>query len=184
MLSPPITLHFKGDTIHSSIFSGILTIISYIIIFSYGVYYTIGFVYKENPTIYFFTRYIENAGTFPLNSSSLFHFIKLSQTSSINSNNKQNPPMDFNLIRIIGLEYTIDNYISNNNLTNFNHWLYGHCNNDDMKNVEDYIKIEFPENAACIRKYFDVTQKKYFNTNEKGFRWPALMFGTSNDKKK
>ena len=184
MLSPPITLHFKGDTIHSSIFSGILTIISYIIIFSYGVYYTIEFVYNENPTIYLFTRYIENAGTFPLNSSSLFHFIKLSQTSSINSNNKQNPPMDFNLIRIIGLEYTIDNYISNNNLTNFNHWLYGHCNNDDMKNVENYIKIEFPENAACIRKYFDVTQKKYFNTNEKGFRWPALMFGTSNDKRK
>ena len=184
MLSPSITLHFKGNSIHPSIFSGIFTIISFTLIFSYGVYYTVGFIKKVNPTIYFFTRYIEDAGNFPLNSSSLFHFIKLSQTNDNLGNNNYNISMNFDLIRIIGIEYTIDNYISDNNLTNYNHWLYESCSIDDIKNINNIITIEFLENAACIKKYYDSKQQKYFNINEKDFIWPALMYGASNNKRK
>ena len=73
MISPPITLYFKGDNIHLSIFSGILTIIAYLIIFICGVYYSLEFINKENPTAFFLNRYIDDAGHFPLNASSLFH---------------------------------------------------------------------------------------------------------------
>ena len=54
MLSPPITLYFKGDNTHPSIFSGILSIIAYAIILSFGIYYALEFINKENPTAFFF----------------------------------------------------------------------------------------------------------------------------------
>ena len=62
LISPSITLYFKGESIHSSIFSGVLTIVSYLTIFSFSIYYTIGFIYRSNPNIYFYTRYVEEAG--------------------------------------------------------------------------------------------------------------------------
>ena len=72
-LSPKITLYFKGNYKHSSISSGIITILSYLIILVCIIYYTLDFIDRGNPTIYFFNRYVEDTGTFGLNSSSLFH---------------------------------------------------------------------------------------------------------------
>ena len=177
LLSPPITLYFKRYPIHSSIFSGILSIISYILILSFGIYKIILYINKSNPNIYYYTKFIEDAGIFPLNSSSLFHFIKLGDTK----NNKNNKNLDFESIRIFGFEYTIDNYISNNDLSKYNHWLYGPCNNNDMKNVEELIIQEFPEKSAYIRQYFNVENQKYYNISDKNFKWPTLLHGCSND---
>ena len=177
VISPPITLYFKRYPIHSSIFSGILSIISYTLVLCYGIYKIILYINKANPNIYYYTKFIEDAGIFPLNSSSLFHFIKLGDTK----NNKNNKNLDFESIRIFGFEYTIDNYISNNDLSKYNHWLYGPCNNNDMKNVEELIIQEFPEKSACIRQYFNVENQKYYNISDKNFKWPALLHGCSND---
>ena len=176
LISPRITLYFKGESIHSSIFAGVLTIVSYLTIFSLSIYYTIGYIYRSNPNIYFYTRFVEEAGTFPLNSSSLFHFIRLGDT-----NNNQAQDIDFKSIRVIGMESPIDHYMSDNNLTKFNHWLYGPCNNDDMENMNDLVKVDFPEKSACIRQYFNAEHQKYYNTKEKNFRWPALIHGCSNN---
>ena len=66
MISPPITLYFKGEDQHSSIFSGILSIIIGLLILAATVYYFLGFINKDNPKSYFFTRYIEDAGDFLL----------------------------------------------------------------------------------------------------------------------
>ena len=41
MISPAITLNYKGDNKHSSIISGVLSGIAYIIIFIFGVYYVL-----------------------------------------------------------------------------------------------------------------------------------------------
>ena len=182
LLSPSITLYFKGDPIHPSIFSGILTIISYFTLFSFGVYYTLGFIYKTNPNIYFYTKYIEDAGIFPLNSSSLFHFIRFG-----NTNNNQIQNLDFESVRIIGLIHPIDNYYYNSNLTQYSHWLYGNCVDDDikdlkdLKNIKDLINQEFPKKSACIRKYFDSETQKYYNSTDKNFQWPSLLHGCSNN---
>jgi hypothetical protein len=96
LLSPPITLYFKGYSIHPTIFAGILTIASYLLIFISIIYYSINYIYKVNPNIYFYTRYIENAGIFPLNSSSLFHFIKLT-----NSMENEEKSIDYKSIRFL-----------------------------------------------------------------------------------
>ena len=176
-LSPPITLYYKGDQSHSSILSGILTIIGYSICLAFALIYAIQFINKDNPQVYYYNRYIEDAGEFPLNSSSMFHFIQIIDTST-------NIPdiMDFDVLTIIGIEETIDLYQENNNLTNYNHWLYGPCNNStDIKEIDNnLITFNHFTESACIRKYYNKEEKKYYNTNDKNFKWPIIMHGCSN----
>jgi hypothetical protein len=125
-LSPPITLYFKGQNTHSSIISGILSLLACSVILGFGIYYALQFINKENPVAYFFNRYIEDAGTFPMNSSSIFSFLQM-----MNSKELLPKDTDFDSVRIIGLDrITIDNYMKDNDLEHYNHWLYGNCNND------------------------------------------------------
>ena len=117
-LSPKITLYQKGYLSHSSIISGIISIITLIIIISFGIYYSLDLIRRENPKVYFFNRFVEDAGIFPINSSSFFHYIIISSNNTIR---------DFDLysFRIIGFETYYAYYLDNRDLSNFNHWLYG-----------------------------------------------------------
>ena len=174
-LSPAITLYYKGDNSHSSIFSGVLTIIVYSICFTFAIFYAIQFFKKANPRVCYYNRYVEDAGEFPVNSSSMFNFIQILDTV------KNTPsPVDFDLLTIIGLEETVDIYQDKNNLTEYNHWLYGKCNNStDVVGINSLINFEFFTESACIRKYYNKEEKKYYNTNEKGFIWPNILHGCS-----
>ena len=184
MLSPPITLYYKGDDKHSSIFSGILTLIAYIIIFIFGVYYALEFINRENPTAYFFNRYIEDAGEFPLNASSMFAFVQFVDTYT----NKP-VPIDFTAFRILGFdEVQPDTYILDEAHENpqqrhpheFNHWLYGPCNNNtDTEGIGHLIDFDYFEQSACIRKYYDKSKGVYYNTGDPNFKWPVILKGCS-----
>ena len=180
IVSPPITLYYKGDSMHSSIFSGILTIIVYIIIFIFGIFYALEFINKKNPTAFFFNKYIEDTGIFPLNSSSLFHYIQLRTTLE-----KDEDSIDFNSVRIVGIQgITIDNFPSTN-LESVPHWIYGLCNNTtDTKGIGYLITSETYLNCACIRKYYNPNTRKYYDTQSKDFVWPILAHGMSNQNSK
>ena len=56
MLSPPITLYYKRKKIHPSAISEVLTIISYLNILSYTIYYFQRYINRVNPTAYSFNR--------------------------------------------------------------------------------------------------------------------------------
>ena len=99
MISPPITLYFKGSDSHVSIYSGILTIVSYLILIAAAVYYILEFINRKSPKAYFFTRYIEDADNFPLNATQMFHFIQIT-----NPENNKKIPLDFQAFRIIGFD--------------------------------------------------------------------------------
>ena len=77
-LSPNVTFYYKGYLSHSSIFSGILSIFSFILIIIIAIYFSLDIIQREHPTAFYFNRFEEDVGTFPLNSSSFFHFISLS----------------------------------------------------------------------------------------------------------
>ena len=185
MLSPPITLYFRGQKKHYSLFSGILTIFSYILIIISGIYYSLVFIKKENPIVYFFNRYVEDAGEFPLNASSIFSFIQLIDTIS-----NEPIPMDFQAFRILGFDEVYSTtYITDDDgstpkkrtPTEFNHWLYGPCNNDtDMANISYLIDFQYFEESACIRKYYDKNKGKYYGISDPNFKWPIIMKGCSN----
>jgi len=177
LLSPPITLYFKGELKHSSIFSAVITIVSYIIEASFAFYYIVEFLKKSNPIIYSYNRYADEKDIFPLNSSSMFHFINIPNTDT-----HENEEIDFDSIRIIGLEKSIEVYAPNNNLTKYIHWIYGPCNDKDSGNLKQFLKSSFPQKSACIRQYFDIITQKYYNTNEPNFKWPFIQKETSNKK--
>ena len=177
-LSPPITLYFKGENQHSSIVSAILSVICYALVFASAVYYILEFVHRSNPKAYFFNRYIVDAGYFPINSSSMFNFIQIEDTIT-----NEAIPFDFTVFRVVGFDdiYS-DEYMNNPNiLEKKNFWVYGYCNNiTDTQGISNLVNFKYYEQSACIRKYYDVKKRQFFNTGEPGFRWPVIEKGCSN----
>ena len=176
LLSPPITLYYNGDNQHPTIFSAILSIIAYVGVFGFGIYYGLKFINKDDPSSYFFNRYVEDAGTYPLNSSSMFHFLQI-----LNTETNQPKPTDFDAFRIIGLEDAPDIYIRDNDLSKYDHWLYGPCNNQsDTEGISYLIDFKCYEQSACIRKFYDKKKGNYFEPDNNNFRWPLVSKGASN----
>ena len=140
-LSPNITLYHKGSLSHNSWMSGLLSIFSVIIIILSGVYYSLDIIKKQNPKAFFYNRFVEDSGEFPINSSSLFHFISMGDANENDLNNDIG--FDFYSFRVIGIDTYYQNYVKDNdrNLSNYNHWLYGKCNNDsDTEGIGYLIK--------------------------------------------
>ena len=180
-LSPPITLYFKGETQHRSIFSGILSICAYILVFAATIYYFLGYIQRENPKAYFFNRYIDDAGYFPVNATQMFNFIQIN-----NKRDNKVIPYDQTVFRAVGVDDAFyDEYYQNPKiLENKDHWIYGNCNNNtDTEGIAYLIDFDYYEQSACIRTFYDHNKKQYFKTGEAGFRWPVIEKGCSNPKR-
>ena len=176
-LSPTITFYHKGLLSHSSIISGILTIISFTIIISIAAYFSLDIIKRKNPQAFYFNRYVEDSGIFPFNSSSLFHFISLSH----NPKEILDVGVDFTIFRVIGIDTYFHLYLEHKNLSKIDHWLYGYCNNDtDTQGIGHLITQSFFKNSACIRKYFNSNDQKYYETDHPKFKWPTMAHGTYN----
>ena len=161
LLSPPITLYYKDEQSHSSIASVILSLIAYIICCIFAVMYSLQFINNSNPDVYYYNRFVEEAGEFPVNASSMFSFIQIKDT-------QKNIPVniEFDLLNIIGIELDITIYEEDRDLSKYNHWLYGPCNNStDIEGIKDLITFDRFTESACIRKYYNKDDKKYYNTD-------------------
>jgi len=119
IISPEITLYYKGETNHPSIIAGALTILSCLIALVFVIINLIDCINKKNPIAYFFNRYIEDIGSYYINSTSLFNYIHLVKVYP-----REFIDIDFNKIEIIGLNTTLENFaISNFNLEKYHHWI-------------------------------------------------------------
>ena len=148
-LSPPVTLYNHGVLSHSSAMSGILYIISLLIIFGFGLYYFLKLIKREEPEAFFYNHFIEDAGEFTLNSSSLFHYISLYNVKDPDSFKG----FDFESFRLVGIDTYLSYYEADKNLSNFDHWLYGFCNNEsDTKGISHLTTHDFLTSSACILK--------------------------------
>ena len=174
-LSPPITFYYQGSLSHPSIISGIISIISIMIILFLIVHYSFDIFERKILNAFYFKTFIDDAGIFPLNASSLFHFISLGESGE----NYWREGVDFTRYRIIGFNDFFYYYLNDKNLSRYDHWLYGNCNNDtDTKGISHLINYKYFGNSACIRKYFNSTEQKYYDTESPKFRWPVLANGT------
>ena len=177
-ISPRVTFYHQGFLSHSSLFSGILSIISIIFIIIFFVYYLLIIIKKEDINAFYFNSFIDDAPTIKMNSSSFFHFINIAQNSRINFYEG----IDFTTFRIIGFQRHYINYLNNNNLKNIPHWLYGYCNNEtDIEGIRNLITYDFFGRTACIRKYFDIKDQKYYEKGDEKFIYPQLAHGTFNE---
>ena len=176
-LSPEITLYFKGKRKHSSTFSGIITILSYSVILTCIIYYTLDFIDRSNPTIYFYNRFVEDVGVYPLNGSSLFHYLNL-----ISASQDKSIEYDFNSIRIYGIKRGVEGYLTSFDYAKTDHWEYALCNYDEdigHTKLNKIIDKNIFSQSACIKKYYNSDEEKYFNKGEPGFVWPTLEHGAS-----
>ena len=172
-LSPRITFYHKGFLSHTSIMSGILSIFSIFIIISIAVYFSLDLFKRQNPTSFSFNRYIEDSGIFYFNASDAFHFLSLGLAKDQHIDNG----VDFTIFRVIGIDFYIAGY--DVDLAKYNHWLYGLCNNEsDTKGIGHLINHSYFLNSACIRKFYNATENKYYDTSDKDFKWPEMSHGT------
>ena len=77
LISPNLTLFYKGYLSHSNIFSGIITIIVYLISIFSIIYFSLDIICRLNPTVYFYNKTIIDSGNFLLNSDSIFHYVSI-----------------------------------------------------------------------------------------------------------
>ena len=180
-LSPHITLYHRGLLYHSSYFSGILSILFCIIVIVFSLFYLRRLWLREidNPKMLTYSSFIEDAGEYTINSSSFFHFL------SINTNmySSKDEGFDFTLFRIIGTNRYLDANVTDKNIFKIDHWLYGQCNNDtDTHGISHLVYQDYFNKSACIRKYFNSKEGRYYNTNENGFIWPVIAHGNFNQK--
>ena len=174
-ISPPVTFYHQGYLSHSSIISGIISIISIAFIFSLAIYFSLDIINRNDPNVFSYNSFTEDAGIFSVNSSGIFHFISMGTLL----NNFAINEVNFTDFRIIGFEESSENYLQDKDLYGRNHWLYGRCNNkSDTEGIGYLIDYSFFEKSACIRKYYSTEDKKYYDTSEPKFRWPEITHGT------
>ena len=177
IISPTISIYHKGSLKHSSIFSGIISIISVLFIFIIVIYYSLDMIRKTNPKIYNIESYIEDVPIFKVNYTSFFHFINIVTVG-------RDPGVDgidFTKLRIIGSKVYYSNYL-HANIKDINHWIYGPCNNSsDLGEIAKLITYDFFQKCACIKKYYDHHAGKYYDIGNPNFKWPEIGHGTAND---
>ena len=177
-LSPYVTFYHKGRLSHNSIFSGILSIIAVIFVIILAVYYALEIIDRTDPNTFYFNRFIEDAGVFQLNKTSLFHFIK---NYKIIKGQVVNQGFDFTNFNIIG-SYIYYN-ISILPPFVFDHWLYGNCDKEtNTEGLDDLLTDELLEKSACIKKYYRSQERIYYSIGDPQFIWPNISHGTLNDK--
>ena len=174
-ISPKVTFYFQGLLHHSSILSGILSIISMIFIIILVVYYSLEIIERNDPNSFSFTSFIEDAPIYEINTSSLFHFINIAQ----NGRNSFNEGIDFTMFRIIGTQIYYEAFMKLPSIKYIPHWLYGLCDNKtDTEGVSHLIKYDFFGKCACIKKYYDTKTKAYYSVGDPNFVWPKIGHGT------
>lgn len=184
-LSPRVTFYYKGYLSHSSILSGLLSIISIVFIILISVNYVLAIILKLEPNTYYFRSFIEDAGAFQFNTSSLFHFISnVKNVRGITTNEK----FDFTTFNIIGAQTYIDNYLSEEKrykIFGGDYWLYGYCDKKiNTFKLDSLITYDFFEKGACIKKYYNSMEKKYYEIGDPNFVWPEIAYGSFNNHNK
>ena len=58
------------------------------------------------------------------------------------------------------------------------HWLYGYCDNEtDTEGISHLITYDFFGKTACIKKFYNIVDHKYYDKNDPNFQWPELGHG-------
>ena len=177
MISPNNILYFNNNPSHQSSFSGLLSLLCYSLIFFFFIYFSIDVIKKKNPTSYFYKQFIEEVGTYYLNTSTIFHYIQLLDEDN-------NIRIDDNSFIMFGTEEYIDRFLLNFSLEETDHYYYGKCIKNDILNNESIINEENIFNSYCIRGFWNATLKENTPTSHNNFIYPYLKYGSNSKKHK
>ena len=178
-ISPYITLYYNKQNKHSTIFTGIISIITVILSILFGIICSIDFIFHKNPIVFYYKRNINDIGIFPINSSQIFSIIEINTFNDSFTNYTYNK-----LFSIIGTENISYDFYLNNNENDFSHWIYDKCNYSDYGQHLEIFKSKFDndnlENKYCVKKYYNHTSKTIIYNNDKNFKYPSIKHGIEN----
>lgn len=175
-ISPPITLYYKQSMAHTSIFSGILTILVYLLCLASGIYFSMELILKTNPAAYFYNRYVLDSGTFYMNTTGMFHYLQFIGDEIYNET------IDFKAVTILGFSVELYEYLQNPNLKDYDYWIYDHCSFSDLRHHKNLVSNDSNfEGSACIRKHYNHITKRYSNTSQNNFTYPRISKGHANE---
>ena len=180
-LSPKITFYYNGSLSHNSIVSGIISIIVVLCTINISIYYSIDIFKRNTPDSFNYKSFINDAGKFDVNTSSLLHFINIVRKTKAG---EINDGIDFTKFNIVGTKVAVDTYLNyENRLERLDHWLYGYCEKKDIDSTElgDLATHKYFENSACIKKFYNSSNGNYYNVGDPGFVSPTIAFGTINE---
>ena len=175
-ISSEITLFYRGNENHSSIMSGILSIVMGIVIVFLIGYLSIEVIAKQHPTSFYFTKFIEEIDDYPLNSTALLHYVSL-----YNSENEQ-IGIDTKAIYVIGVSVNDGTFTSDNDISKYSHWIYDSCEESDLGTFKDTYTNEQLSNlfgSLCLNRYYDKDTNSVINKNDANFIYPTLAHGAS-----
>ncbi len=169
-ISPLITLYYKGETRHSSIFSGLISILLIILVLYICIFISFDFLFKINPTSFYFITKIKDIGIIPLNQNYFFHYITFIDEG------RKDDVFDDKLLSVIGMNNPSINLFLYNEISeyNFSHWKYERCKYLNKSN-KDIIIGKYFNNSLCLSKYYDNENKKIINIEDDNFPYPSLQ---------
>ena len=180
-ISPDITLYFNGKRSHSSTATISLSIIIILLILTISIYYSIDFIYKINPSSYFYKIFEEDIGIFPVNeivdnnnlSTIIYHFLSF-----------DNRKIDKRAFEIIGINSPA-NIILNKDISEYDHWIYDSCEKGikDIQSFYNYLneyQSVYLNHGLCISQYYNSELKAVYNKNDLNFKYPTVAHGNTN----
>ena len=176
-ISPKITLYYNGRKSHVSNIGGFFSLCFLVAIFLF-IFYIIWDV-LVNPKIIsslIYENYLNKKILQPLNYKGINHFIQL--YSQKDKEWLENYDKKSIIIYSIKGNQTSSRENPQNNLGNIEHWLYDKCEkiygiNDNLfSKISDSIPNY--KNSICLRYYYDINKKKYYEIGFDGFVTPNL----------
>ena len=174
-ISPEITLFYRGDDRHSSIPSGIISIVFLILILGVTIFVSLDFLLKRNPTAFYYHKYTDDLGVYYLNASNFFHFIAFDFLGEY-----QLETLDLKSFIIIGHGISDKVFVLNNNPNEIDHYIYELCDKSDASDFYEFMDDDVKNNfrkSFCIRKFYDSKTQTIINSNDKNFKYPYLQHG-------
>ena len=177
IISPNLTLFFKGNLSHSNIFSGIISLLIYLISIFSIIYFSFDIIFRLNPTAYFYNKTLLDSGNYVLSSESIFHYVSI---YGLNFDEKK--------FKVFGLKNKLINlYINYPNSFLYDHYIYEPCSelneNWEKKNMKSMnLTLIKSHEGLCITKFYNATNKKVIYYNDSNFEYPILKYGSNNEK--
>ena len=173
-LGPGVEIEHKGESFEGSLFTSIVSIICILLIIAAVVYSFRPLIWRKDPSTDIFEIYSTERGSFLVNTSYFSHFI-----AGIDYE-RQEFKFKFDFYRIVGMRMNLNIYLNiyGGNISVIDHWLYGPCEpTKDWSGSESDMIIGVMKNSACIKKYYDSNEHKYYDWEDRNFKWPNITYG-------
>ena len=174
-LKPEVDIEHEGESFKESIFPLVISIIAIALMIYSIIYFFMPIFKREGPSTSIYHGYIVQEGSYELSYSGFPHYLYMNDYNTTDLL----LGFDFTSFRVIGIEASLNEYthLYEKDITKLDHWLYGNCEPEKY----DFTKFDWESKiineSACIQKYYNHNDKKYYYLTDPQFKWPHVSYG-------